>query len=226
MLGDRYEGKPSAGVLALCDDERVDLIQEALAYRLPWAMEAVRVHAQAVEHEGVDTLTGLAALAMEAGSSKLSVITLVRAGLSSREAAAAAVEDTAAAFTDRDDMREWLNSELLEKRSTENDWPTERSRQAWLQFYEGERKADRSKWKRETQTVRVKWSSGRAPATGISVIVEPYVGTYGGVMTPDFQPLGLMLRGELRQVRKNIVGAQVAAGGSVEIEFFGPRGLR
>jgi hypothetical protein len=181
---------------------------------------------QAVEHEGVDTLTGLAALAMEAGSSKLSVITLVRAGLSSREAAAAAVEDTAATFTDRDGMREWLNSELVEKRSTENDWLAERSRQAWLQFYEGERKADRSKWKRETQTVRMKWSSGRAPATGTSVIVEPSVGTYGGVMTPDFQPLGLMLRGELRQVRKNIVGAQVVAGGSVEIDFFGPRGLR
>jgi len=219
-------GKPAADVLALCDDEGVDLIQEALAYRLPWAMEAVRVHAQAVEHEAVDTLTGLAALAVEAGSSKLSVITLVRAGLSSREAAAAAVQDTAATFTDRDGMREWLNSELVEERSTENDWPTERSRQAWLQFYEGERKADRSKWKRETQTVRVKWSGGRAPAPGTSVVVEPTFGTYGGVMTPDLQPLGLMLRGDLRQPRKSIVSAQVAAGGAVEIEFFGPRGMR
>ena len=204
----------------------MDLIQEALAYRLPWAMEAVRVHAQAVEHEGVEALTGLAALAVEAGSSKLSVIMLVRAGLSSREAAGAAVEDTAASFTDRDGMREWLNSELVEDRSTEKDWPTNRSRQAWLQFYEGERKADRSKWKRETQKVRVKWNSGRAPATGTSVIVEPSVGTYGGVMTPDLQPLGLMLRGELRQARKNIVGAQVTADGSVAVEFFGPRGLR
>jgi hypothetical protein len=163
---------------------------------------------------------------VEAGSSKLSVITLVRAGLSSREAAAAAVEDTAATFTDRDGMREWLNSELVEERSTENDWPTERSRQAWLQFYEGERKTDRSKWKRETQAVRVKWSSGQAPAAGTSVIVEPSVGTHGGVMTPDLQPLGLMVRGDLRQPRKNIVSAQVAAGGAVEIEFFGPRGMR
>ncbi len=219
-------GKPSADVLALCDDEAVDLIQEALAYRLPWAMEAVRVHAQAVEHEGVETLTGLAALAVEAGSSNLSVITLVRAGLGSREAAAAVVEDTAATFTDRDGMREWLNSALVEARSTENAWPTERSRPAWLQFYEGELKADRSKWKREMQTVRVKWSGGRAPATGTSVIVEPDVGTYGGVMTPDFQPLGLMLRGNLRQPIKNIVSAQVSDGGGVGIEFFGPRGMR
>jgi len=219
-------GKPSADVLALCDDDGVDLIQEALAYRLPWAMEAVRVHALAVEHQGVDALTGLAALAVEAGSSNRSVITLVRASLSSREAAAAAVEDTAASFTDRDGMREWLNSEPVEERSTEKDWPTERSRQAWLQFYEGDRKADRSKWKRETQAVRVKWNSGRAPAAGTSVVVEPSVGTYGGVMTPDLQPLGLMLRAELKQARKNIVSAKVAADGRVEIEFFGPRVLR
>jgi hypothetical protein len=123
-------------------------------------------------------------------------------------------------------MREWLNSEIVEERSAENDWPTQRSRQAWLHFYEGERKADRSKWKRETQTVRVKWLGGRAPAAGTSVIIEPSVGTYGGVMTPDLQPLGLMLRRDLRQAQRNIVGAQVAADGSVEIEFFGPRGLR
>ena len=123
-------------------------------------------------------------------------------------------------------MREWLNSEPVEERSTEKDWPTERSRQAWLQFYEGDRKADRSKWKRETQAVRVKWNSGRAPAAGTSVVVEPSVGTYGGVMTPDLQPLGLMLRAELKQARKNIVSAKVAADGRVEIEFFGPRVLR
>ncbi len=216
-------GKPSADVLALCDDEGVYLIQEALAYRLPWAMEAVRVHALAVEHAGVDALAGLAAPAVEAGSSKLSVITLVRAGLCSREAAEAAVEDTAASFTDRDGMREWLNSELVEERSTEKGWPTKRSRQAWLQFYEGERKAARSKWQRETQTIRVKWNSGRAPAAGTSVIIEPSVGTPGCVMTPDLQPLGLMLRGELLQDRKDIVSAVVVAHGSVEIEFFGPR---
>lgn len=219
-------GKPSADVLALCDDEGVDLIQEALAYRLPWAMEAVRVHAQAVEHEGVDGLTGLAALAVEAGTTKLPVITLVRAGLSSREAAAGAVEDTGATFTDRDGMREWLSSQVVEERSTEKDWPTERSRQAWLQFFEGERKADRRRWKRETQTVRVEWSSGRAPAAGTSLVVEPSVGKHGGVMTPDLQLLGVMLRGGLRQARKNIVGAQVAADGSVEMEFFGPGGAR
>ncbi|MBN9461524.1 MAG: hypothetical protein J0H00_09890 [Burkholderiales bacterium] len=219
-------GKPSADVLALCDDEGVDLIQEALAYRLPWAMEAVRVHAQAVEDEGVDILAGLAALAVEAGSSKRSVIMLVRAGLSSREAATAAVEDTAARFTDRDGMREWLNSELVEERSIEMNWPTERSRQAWLQFYEGERETTHSRWKRETQTILVQWNDGLAAAPSTSVIIEPSVGTNGSVMTLDLQPLGL-LRTAIQRPRKDIVDSRVGANGmTVEIEFFGPRGMQ
>lgn len=218
-------GQPSADVLALCDGEGVDLIQEALAYRLPWAMEAVRVHAIAVQHEGADVLTGLAALGVEAGSSMRSVITLVRAGLSSREAAAAAVDATDASFTDRDGMREWLDSELVHDLSDAEDWPTERSRQAWLQFYVGERKADRGKWRRETQTIQVKWANG-APVPGTSVIVEPSVGTHGGVMTPDFQPLGL-LKTEMRRARRDVVRAQVgAAGKTVEVEFFGPSIMR
>jgi hypothetical protein len=36
------------------------------------------------------------------------------------------VEDTSASFTDRDGMREWLNSDLVEDRSKDKDWPTER----------------------------------------------------------------------------------------------------
>ena len=123
-------------------------------------------------------------------------------------------------------MLDWLNSELVEERSRKRGWPTERSRQAWVQFYEGEYKADRTPWKRETRRVRVKWNGGRAPAAGTSVIIEPSLGPYGGVMTPDLQPLGLVLRGGLLQARKSIVGTQVTTDGSVDVEFFGPRGLR
>lgn len=213
-------GRPSSDVLALCDGEGVDLIQEALAYRLPWAMEAVRVHGLAVQHNGADELTGLAALAVEAGSSHISVITLVRAGLSSREAAAAAVDATGASFIDRDGMREWLDSDPVQELSDQDDWPTARSRQAWLRFYEVERKADRRRWKRETQTVLVRWQDG-TPSAGTSVVVEPSVGTYGGVMTPDLQLLGF-LRAEMVRERKHVVSAHVRADGRVAIEYFGP----
>ena len=68
----------SADVIAICDDDGVDLLQEALTYRLPWAMEAVRVHANAVSCDGADSITGLAALAVEAGSCNRSAIVLLR----------------------------------------------------------------------------------------------------------------------------------------------------
>lgn len=214
-------GQPSSDVLALCGGEGVDLIQEAFAYRLPWAMEAVRVHALAVHHESAQALTGLAALAVEAGSSNISVITLVRASLSSREAAAAAVESTGASFADKDAMRRWLDSDIVQELTELEDWPTERSRHAWLQFYEADRKADRGKWKRDTQSIRVTWTND-APAPWTAVIVEPSVGSHGGVMTPDLQPLGLV-EANMRRGRRDVVRAQVGAEGeTVEIEFFGP----
>lgn len=215
-------GEASSEVLALCDDEGVDLIQEALAYRLPWAMEAVRVHAIAVGHEGAEALTGLAALAVEAGSSKPSVIILVRAGLSSREAAAAAVVSTDAAFTDRAGMRQWLESELVRELDKDGAWPTERSRQAWVQFYEGERKATQRKWRRETQTLSVEWK-GEIPPAAASVAVEPAVGTLGNVMTPDLQPLGVLQAG-INRARSEVVSARVNSDGGIDVEFFGPLG--
>lgn len=217
-------GEPASEVIGICDSEGVDLIQEALAYRLPWAMEAVRVHALALGHGDADALTGVGALAVEAGSANLSVITLVRAGLSSREAATAAVTSTDAGFTNSQEMRRWLRSPQLASLSRENDWPTMRSRHAWLQFFEGERRADRRKWERATEQVGVKWAA-MSPAEGTQVIVEPASGANAAVLSPDFQPLGELLAA-MRGSRRDVVSARVGAGAeTVELEYFGPEPL-
>ena len=51
-------GRSSAEVITICGNDGVDLLQEALTYRLPWAMEAVRVHATAMASDGTDSITG------------------------------------------------------------------------------------------------------------------------------------------------------------------------
>ena len=214
-------GKPSSEVLALCDGEGVDLIQETLSYRLPWAMEAVRVHALAVEHESAEKLTGLAAFAVEAGSSKLPVITLVRAGLSSREAAAVAVDSTGASFVDRDGMHEWLNSKQVESLSKEQDWPTRRSHQTWLHFYQEERTSSYNRWQREKQNLNVEWIGGTAPKAGTIVTLEPVTEEHCRVMTPDLQLLGV-LAGKLQRAHREAEGVHVDTEGNIEIEYFGP----
>lgn len=181
-------GKSSAEVIAICDDDGVDLLQEALTYRLPWAMEAARVHANAVSYEGGESITGLAALAVEAGSCNKSVIVLLRAGLNSREAAFEAVRSTAASFDDRVGLMMWLGSDEVEALHADESWPTTQSRHAWVQFYEGETKGDRRKWSRETQRVRVRWA-GKSPDAGEHVVVEPR-DKDGLVLSPAFEPLG------------------------------------
>ncbi|MCB1640925.1 MAG: hypothetical protein KDI37_04270, partial [Xanthomonadales bacterium] len=213
-------GKSSADVIGICDDDGVDLLQEALTYRLPWAMEAVRVHASAVSCEGSDAITGLAALAVEAGSCDKSVIVLLRAGLNSREAAFEVVRSTGAAFEDRAGLMMWLGSEEVEAVHADETWPTPQTRHAWLQFYEGETKGDRRKWSRETQRLRVKWDS-EPPDVGEHVVVEPADGG-GLVLTPSFEPLGSLVRA-LKRPRRDVVRATVGEKpDTVDVEYFGP----
>ncbi|MBK7670730.1 MAG: DEAD/DEAH box helicase [bacterium] len=180
-------GHASADVVGMCDNDGVDLLQEALTYRLPWAMEAVRVHAGAVSCDGADAITGLAALAVEAGSCDRSVIVLLRAGLNSREAAFTAVRTTGAKFEDRAGLMMWLGSSEIGAFHADEDWPTPRSRHAWLQFYEGEAKGDRRNWSRETQRLLVKWD-GEPPDIGEHVVVELVDGC-ALVLTPSFERL-------------------------------------
>lgn len=213
-------GKSSAEVIAICDDDGVDLLQEALTYRLPWAMEAVRVHASAVSYKGAEAITGLAALAVEAGSCDKSVMVLLRAGLNSREAAFQAVASTGAAFEDRAGLLLWLGSGEVEALHADEAWPTSRSRHSWLQFYEGDAKGDRRRWSRETERLRVDWT-GDPPDIGSHVVFQP--GDGGGlVLTPSFGPLGSLVR-PLKRPRRDVVSATVGqTAGTVVVEYFGP----
>lgn len=214
-------GNSSADVIGICDDDGVDLLQEALTYRLPWAMEAVRVHASAVSCEGAHVITGLAALAVEAGSCDKSVIVLLRAGLNSREAAFEAVRSTGATFEDRAGLMMWLGSDEVEAFHADEAWPTPQSRHAWLHFYEGEAKGDRRKWSRETQRLRVKWAS-EPPDVGDHVVVEPMDGG-GLVLTPSFEPLGSLVMA-LNHPHRGVVRATVGKKpDTVDVEYFGPR---
>lgn len=209
-------GKSSADVIGICDDDGVDLLQEALTYRLPWAMEAVRVHASAVSCEGADGIAGLAALAVEAGSCNKSAIVLLRAGMNSRETAFEAVRSTDATFEDRAGLMMWLRSGEVEALHADENWPTPQSRHAWLQFYEGETNGDGRKWSRETQQLRVKWD-GEPPEVGEHVVIED-----GLLLTPAFEPLGSLVS-TLKRSRQDVVRATVGEEqDTIEVEYFGP----
>ena len=85
--------QPTANVVTLGGDDGADLLGDAFTYRLPWAMEAVRVHACAISPWKADLLHGYAILAVESGCANMSAMMLLQSGLQSRKAAIAAVED-------------------------------------------------------------------------------------------------------------------------------------
>ena len=215
-------GKAASDVIELGGVDGVGMLQDAFTYRLPWAMEAVRVHANAVDHEGASDLWGTAAMAAQAGSADVSAITLLRSGLASREGAIAAVTSTDASFSDRPEMSNWLASPEVARRSSDPDWPTALSHTKWIEFYRRHSDSDMRRWSRETQGVRVKWT-GDVPAPGFRVVIQGGdAGQRALVLAPDFTQLGLVTS-LMRRSRRDIVGARVGPdSATVMIEYFGP----
>lgn len=124
-------GQPLAGIAAGQESETLRFIEGGLIYRLPWAMEAIRVRAAANgDTVGVfdlpleDHELGLAVPAVETGTLNRSASILIQAGFNSRLAAIKAVTDTGATFKTGHELRQWLNSEAVSAWSAQPDWPT------------------------------------------------------------------------------------------------------
>lgn len=212
------EGRLASEVVAISADAKIDLLQEAFSYRLPWAMEAVRVHAMAIEQEGSEQIQGHAAMAVEVGSANLTVIKLLHSGLSSREAAITAVAATEVDFVDHAEMLDWLRSEQVRVLSNNGDWPTAQSHHAWLQFFNSKKIGDYLKLTRQILVVEVEWFDD-VPHVDTSIVVEPSVGL---VLTTDLVRLG-MLRSVLSISSHDIVNAWVGhRSDTVVVEYFSP----
>ena len=134
-------GKPLAELAVGQESKTLHFIEGGLVYRLPWAMEALRVRAGAngdvvgdngVEIEDYDL--GLAVPAVETGTMNRSASILIQAGFTSRLAAIKAVTDTRATFTTGRELRAWLNSGAVAARSALPDWPTAETKSMWTKL--------------------------------------------------------------------------------------------
>jgi hypothetical protein len=105
-------GQPLAGIVAAQEADALQFIEGGLVYRLPWAMEALRVRAAANgDVVGVfglaleDHELGLAVPAVETGTMNRSASILIQAGFNSRLAAIKAITDTGTMFTTGAELR-------------------------------------------------------------------------------------------------------------------------
>ena len=216
------EGRPASVVISILGSDGVDFLQDIITYRLPWAMEAVRVHAIATGESRADDLKGLAAAITETGNANLTVHTLIRSGLRSREGAREAVDTTGATFNDRAGMEEWLSSEVVQSRRMRMDWPTSESRHEWEQFYENRTRGNRGTWTRETLEYPAEWHSS-APPSGTRVVFEPRASSEGvTVLSPDFRELGAIEASPNRPLSQIVSARSGDDSKTIIVEFFGP----
>jgi hypothetical protein len=211
------------------EDDVLQFVEKALVYRLPWAMEAVRVRALANRdslENGIlmeELELGLAVAAVETGTLNRSAAILMHAGFSSRVGAIRAVEATGADFASMRELRRWLRSQSVVHRVLDPDWPTAQSHSLWLQFIENLAPARHRKWIKRQESLGVQWDDVPAE-NGTPVRLREERGLTL-VLSADFTRLG-RLREPINPERLGIVQATVADENYLDITYLGPNDLK
>ena len=113
--------------------DNVRLIEDAFAYHLVWALEALRMRRVALGWSP-EIIAGGAATCVESGLPHFVMAMLVRAGLPSRATALAAVTDSNPFFVDIAGLIRWLQSDEVTAMTDAGEWPTPETATTWAQF--------------------------------------------------------------------------------------------
>jgi len=223
-------GEPLAAMVAGQEAEVLQFVEGGLIYRLPWAMEALRV--RAIANGDVVGEPGLtlehyelswAATAVETGTTQRSASILIQAGFSSRLAAIKVVTDTGATFTSGAELRAWLQSPEVLEWSAIPEWPTPESRAMWLAFTQDVAPTPNRTWARRDYTAKVRWLAVPAPP-GTPVHLHHWDGK-PLVLSPDGLAIGI-LEHPLNPNRKGVLRGNVSQDISqLELSYLGPDDL-
>ncbi len=223
-------GQPLAAIVAGREAEALQFIEGGLVYRLPWAMEALRVRAAAngdvigiLELPLDDHELGMVVPAVETGTMNRSASILIQAGFNSRLAAIKVVTDTAATFTTGAELRAWLHSPDLAAWSAHPNWPSVEARAMWLEFIHEFAPSENRTWSRRDYFGNVQWFAAPAPpGTPVSVFhwnEQPLV------LAPDGHAIGLLLH-PLNPNRRGLLRANVAQNvAQLDLSYLGPNDL-
>jgi hypothetical protein len=221
-------GQPLAAIATGQESETLQFIEGGFVYRLPWALEAIRVRAVA-RGDAIDDFLlsdfglGYAVSSVETGTLNRSASILIQAGFSSRLAAIKAVTDTAATFENGQELRLWLYSEAVTAWSALPDWPTAETKAMWAEFMQGFRPSDNRAWADRRYWANVAWLDAPPPA-GTSVQIHDFDGQ-PRVLAADGAPLGT-LQAILNPTRMGLARAHVSQDVSrIDISYLGPDDL-
>jgi hypothetical protein len=175
------------------DEELLEFIEDALVYRLVWAMEAVRVRESANDEELECPNAGRAAVALETGTPDYCAALLIQNGLPSRIAAMKAVSDCPGDFADIKGMRRWVHSHCIAEKQSDPNWPTPETASLWRTFISGLVVSRTAKWTIQKGSAEVTWHGD--PPVDKSQVRMLYDGSKQNmkVLSSDLEPLGFLI---------------------------------
>ena len=226
-------GEPLTGLAANGTDDILRFVENGLVYKLPWAVDAVRVRALANEDVfadvGMDLTiddfeTGLLVPCLETGTLDPCAARLVQAGFASRLAAIKAVTDTNADFASAHQLREWLRSRDVLTLSADQSWPTPESHRLWRAFVSRNVPDAGSAWSSQRGEFPVTWHGVETPPVGEIVRLRFADNGECAVLSAAFQELG-MLNIKLGGRPAGLFDARVGGEASVTYVYRGPRDI-
>lgn len=199
------------------DEETVQFVQEALVYRHVWAVEAVRVAAEAAGLD-VSAIGGRCALALTFGSPHRASAVLLQAGLGSRVMSERLVRQFSLTFNDFDGLRDWLSR--IPPGTWDNFWQTEPEREIWQKFRVGARGISGGEWTFERQSFPVLFDTGTSPKSASVRLISQNDQTF--VCAPDFSRIGTIPSSPPPRLT-GYVNARLVVPSSVTIDRYGPQ---
>jgi hypothetical protein len=204
-------------------------IEDALVYRLPWAIEAMRVRALANADKIGDLSledfeTSSAVPVLETGTLNLPAAILMQAGFASRLAAIKAVEDTQAEFSNSRELAAWLRSDIVQALTHAGNWPTPETAALWRAFLDQTASEKNAEWVHETFERSVQWRDDVEPPVpgsfvglrreeeGQTVVIDPCFDSIG-YLDEALPAMDALIFGRISEDDPDIL----------KVTFFGPR---
>jgi hypothetical protein len=197
--------------------DNMRFIEDAFAYRLVWALEALRMRRIALGWEG-NIISGGAAACLETGLPRFMMAMLVRAGLPTRAGALAAVNDLNPVFVDSAGLVEWLGSNEVAALTDADEWPTPETAEIWKQFRNDMLRSGAQKWSDREWRRNVNpdtYESDPAPDRPYRVEIDDQDDSVW-VCTPDFQRV-VKLRRTMRDRGPSVLSARFEEGSAAAI---------
>ena len=207
------------------DGEVLEFIEQAVIYKLTWAMEAVRV--RGVSHNDIigdflfeDYELSVAVACVETGTLNQSAALLMRSGFVHRSSAIQACLDTEATFTDINGLKAWVDFAIW-------DWfPKPEIQKLWSDFINSFKLNENQVWRNEKGWLDVNWMEGVELFDGqpLRVVNDSHGNTL--ILSPSYENLG-QLETPIMQIERGLLLAKYEEFvDGIEYSYFGEKVLR